>query len=343
MKHKKILVIGYFGYSTNQIDGQTIRTRSVYSLLKSKNEIDVYFFDTQSFKKSKFNLFKLVHLLIKSDIVFNVAAHGNLTYLFPIIYSISFLTRAKLNYIAIGGWLFNFIENKPMHSYMLSKVKNVYVQTENLCVKLQDYNFKNVHLLNNFRLIEYPEINFKYRSKGCIRLVFMARVHPLKGVDSIFELEKKLKKIGKNNFSIDVYGPVVKEYEQDFFRKIEHSSVRYCGVVEPSDVYQVLQRYDLMLFPTKYFTEGFPGSILDAYISGLPVIATKWLNAEEFISEGKTGYIVEFNNDVSFVNKTIELIENPIEIFNLKKNVEIKRNDYSANKAWRVLENGIYD
>lgn len=341
MKNKNILVIGYFGYLTNQIDGQTIRTRSIYSLLQAKSESNVHFFDTQSFKESKVNLIKLIYLLLKSDIIFNVAAQGNLKYLFPLIYCINSITRAKLNYIAVGGWLFDFLKNKPIHRYMLSRVKNVYVQTENLCVKLNDYNFNNVHLLNNFRLIEYPEIDFECAPKNNIRLVFMARVHPLKGINLIFELEKELNKTDLYNISIDIYGPIVKEYEQEFLNKIELSSVRYGGIIEPSYVYGILQQYDLMLFPTKYFTEGFPGSILDAYISGLPVIATHWLNAEEFIDDEKTGYIVDFNDDDLFIKKVLDLLNKPNKIFELKKNIVIKRSYYSADSAWNILQFAI--
>ena len=30
----KVLVLGYFGYQTNQLDGQTVKTRDVYRLAK---------------------------------------------------------------------------------------------------------------------------------------------------------------------------------------------------------------------------------------------------------------------------------------------------------------------
>ena len=42
MNGKKILVIGYFGYKSNQLDGQTIKTRNVYKLIKLKKMIYVY-------------------------------------------------------------------------------------------------------------------------------------------------------------------------------------------------------------------------------------------------------------------------------------------------------------
>lgn len=29
---RKVLVLGYFGYNTNQLDGQTVKTRHIYTL-----------------------------------------------------------------------------------------------------------------------------------------------------------------------------------------------------------------------------------------------------------------------------------------------------------------------
>lgn len=51
---KKVLVLGYFGYLTDQLDGQTVKTRDVYRLAKEQlTDCDVEYFDTQSLQKSK--------------------------------------------------------------------------------------------------------------------------------------------------------------------------------------------------------------------------------------------------------------------------------------------------
>ena len=45
---KRILVLGYFGYLTNQLDGQTVKTRDVYRLVKEQSkDYSVDYFDTQ--------------------------------------------------------------------------------------------------------------------------------------------------------------------------------------------------------------------------------------------------------------------------------------------------------
>lgn len=338
-----VLVLGYFGYETNQIDGQTIKTRDVYTLLKNNSNEEVSYFDTQSFQKSKFNLISLLLALAKADIVFYLPAHNSLKFIFPVVYVISKLCSTKINYLVVGGWLVEFLKNRPFHKYLLSKINGIYVETNTLYSGLKAYNFTNIHKLHNFRIIDYPIIESNNKNYFAIRLIFMARVHPLKGVNLLFKLEEEINKAGIENVFIEIYGPIFKDYEDEFVAKLKRSSIKYCGVLEPSEIYDVLQNYDLMLFPTKYYTEGFPGTILDAYISGLPVIATKWLNAEEFIDHGETGFIVPFDDNEIFIKQVMDIITNPVIITELKKSALLKREEYSADRAWGVLKNAIYN
>ena len=204
-----------------------------------------------------------------------------------------------------------------------------------MCGNLKKYNFKNTVLLNNFRLVQYENINIT--CKPITKIVFMARVHEMKGVDTIFKLSDMLLKLGYNNIMIDIYGPIYDGYKSIFLEKLPNSLVNYGGIIEPHDVYSILKKYDFMIFPTKYYTEGFPGSILDAYISGLPVVASAWLNAYEFIDDKQTGYVVEFNNEGKFIDMVIWLIENPDKLWILRENVLAKRQQYSADTAWNTL------
>src|SRR5690606_29973646 len=72
------------------------------------------------------------------------------------------------------------------------------------------------------------------------------------------------------------------------------SYIRYKGSVNYVDSVDVLKKYFALLFPTQFKTEGIPGTIIDAYAAGLPVIASEWDSAHEIIDQGSTGYIYEF-------------------------------------------------
>src|SRR5690554_6801914 len=108
----KALVLGYFGYANNQLDGQTVKTRNIYYLLKSKEKEvfdQVTYFDTQSFQKSKLKIFSAFKKVIQSNIVYYLPAQNNLRFIFPFVFILCKLFNVKLHYIVVGGWLGDFL------------------------------------------------------------------------------------------------------------------------------------------------------------------------------------------------------------------------------------------
>lgn len=349
MNKSKVLVLGYFGYVTNQLDGQTVKTRSIYELLKSKEKKTGFilsFFDTQTFQTNRSDVLKMFSKVCKTDLLIYIAAHNNLKYFFPIIYLIAKVRRIPIHYIVVGGWLAEFIKNKPLHIHMLRKIKGIYPQTKDLKNKLQTiYNFSNVYQLNNFRIGDHGlQADQSDKSdKNQLKLVYMARVHPMKGVDVLFHLADDLKSSNIHSVSIDIYGPIFDEYEQEFEEKLKTNGlVKYKGILQPVDIQKTLSEYDIMLFPTRYFTEGFPGSILDSFYAGVPVISTKWKYADEFIDDGHCGIISPFDNESAFIENVKSLIGNPKIINELKKGALKQALKFSPEVAWDVLEENMF-
>lgn len=341
---KNVLVLGYFGYENNQLDGQTVKTRNIFTLLKSKERSffkKVSYFDTQTFQKSKINLLKAFTAISKVDLLFYLPAHNNLKWIFPFIFIYCKLFNIKIHYIVVGGWLAEYLKNKPLHKWMLKRIEGIYPENIELVENLkQHYNFTNVFQLHNFRIVEAKSIIPNKSEK--IKLVFMARVHPLKGINTVFKLADELVKNNIVNVEINVYGPVFPDYDADFKLYLNKNNlVRYMGVLQPDDIYNTLVNYDLMLFPTQYFTEGFPGSILDSYIANIPVIATNWKYAHEFIENEKSGLIVDFGNEEEFIAKTINLIQNSKALEQLKQGAALQSEKYSPEHAWSIIKDNI--
>lgn len=343
-KKNRVLVLGYFGYANNQLDGQTIKTRNIYNLLKSKeSDIDskVSYFDTYTFRLNKFNVLKMFYKVCNCDILIYIPAYNNLKYFFPILYLLGKFKKIKIHYIVVGGWLANFIKDKPLHVKFLRNIQGIYPQTKDLCLSLKSqYNFDNVCQLNNFRIHNYTPVSSNLQTVKN-KLVFMARVHPLKGVDVIFKLANRLESEQIKSV-IDIYGPIYDKYRLDFdYLLQDNKNVRYKGILQQEQIYETLEQYDLMLFPTKYFTEGFPGSILDAYIAGIPVLATRWKYAEEFIEDNVGGVLTNFDDEDDFINKTIEIITSD-QLSKLKFGVGKQAYKYSPEAAWNTLRNKIF-
>ena len=115
--------------------------------------------------------------------------------------------------------------------------------------------------------------------------------------------------------------------------------MKYYGPLEPSDIYETLEQNDVMLLPTHFYTEGLPGSILDAYISGIPVIVTKWKHATEFVDDGNTGIIIPFEDDGTALFDAVMSLYNNKDILNcMKQKANKKAYDFSSEKAWDLLQ-----
>lgn len=345
MKEKvKVLVFGYFGYHTHQLDGQTIKTRSIYEMLRTHDELEVRYADTQEFRYSIKAIWIFIVTLLRCDRLIYIPAHNNLKYLFPAIFVIAHLLRFQVIYIAVGGWLPEYLRDLPMHRWLLKRIKGILMENNFASSQLKElYGFRRVSVIPNFRQEPIGDFLPRMREKDeMLRLVFMARINKMKGLDTIAGVAAKVKDAYPEiKISIDFYGPINAPdklyFEQELIEK--YSFIHYKGVLEPDKIVVTLRSYDAMLFPTHYFTEGFPGSILDAYRAGIPVIATHWKYATEFIQENVTGYIVDFGNPILPMFSCIrKLYSDSSLLLRLKEGAYNRSLCYTPDAAWGILK-----
>ena len=96
--------------------------------------------------------------------------------------------------------------------------------------------------------------------------------------------------------------------ESEEFKSISKPrNIQCCGEVSKEEVIKHMLSADLLLFPT--YTEGFPNVILEAMVSGLPIISTP-VGAIPEIIEDKGGKIIEVGNIEGFI-KAIEELQEP--------------------------------
>ena len=104
--------------------------------------------------------------------------------------------------------------------------------------------------------------------------------------------------------------------------------------------YKVLSGYDVMLFPTYWNGEGFPGTIIDAYIAGLPVIASDWSMNEELIEHEVTGWIIPPQDEMSLSNRMKQVICNRGCLGEMSRACQKQSINYKADKiiSYELLE-----
>ncbi len=339
---KRILILGYFGYITNQLDGQTVKTRYVYELLKKKSKFfeSVNYFDSQSFQFNKLSFFNMIWRIFRCQKLIYLPATKNLTYIFPIIYLICKLRRVDTLYVVVGGWLAEYLENKALHAALLSRIRAIFPENKHLKEKLEKkYGFRNVHIFPNFRMHSFTP-SF-YQEKNSFKIVFMARINRMKGIDATFRLAEQIEK--KHNqdspIEIDFYGPIDEGEEGYFKQQIDKFDfVTYRGILQPDEIYDALGQYDVSILPTHYPGEGFPGTIVDSYASGLPVIVSNWKYLPEVVDHGITGYVFDLKNENEFYEYVDKLYRDRALLLRMKKNAFEKSKIFSAENAWGIIK-----
>lgn len=121
----------------------------------------------------------------------------------------------------------------------------------------------------------------------------------------------------------------------------QYDFVEYCGHLQPELIHETLSQYDVMLLPTHFYTEGLPGSVVDAYIAGIPVIVTEWKHSHEFVDDGKSGYIVPFEDGIQQMIDKVLLLEKDRELLRqMKTNALVKRMEFAPPKLEKIVMGG---
>jgi len=145
-------------------------------------------------------------------------------------------------------------------------------------------------------------------SAGARRFVFIGQVKPSKGVREILGAAGTF----QNGATVDFYGEL-----RDGIRPGEFGgAARYCGKVPPGEVMPTLAKYDVLLLPTYYSGEGYPGVILEAFAAGIPVIATRWQAISEIVND-ENGILIEPRDPQQLAAAMQRLMYDPAQLQNL--------------------------
>ena len=155
-----------------------------------------------------------------------------------------------------------------------------------------------------------------------------------KGITDAIEALAELNK-GKIIATLTVYGPIAAEYKAEFEQLIAKYKdfCTYGGVVSPDDSVKTLKNYYMLLFPTYWKGEGMPGTIIDAFCAGVPVIARRWGYCDEMIEHQKTGFVYDFDKPEELKTWLEYVLKYPQEIYKMKKNCLLAGSNYIAQKV----------
>ena len=320
---KTCLIVGKFAMKENILDGQTVKCKTIYDeLVKKYGQENISYIDTYGWKKRPIKLFFNCFKGAKQyNNVIIMPAHNGVKIFSSLFSFLKKLFHTKIHYIVIGSWLFNVTQESKRIQKSLLKFDTIFVETKKLKGNLEKSGFKNIVLMRNYKnlkVIEFKKDNL-YKNKDVLNLCIFSRINKEKGVLDAINTIKEINSDGIK-FKLDIYGMIENEFKSEFFESLNDSKeyIEYKGIIDSQKSVDIISKYDILLFPTKYYTEGIPGTIIDAYASGVPVISSAWENSDDIVINNSTGLLFEFGNLNDFKQKLIYAYDNQQEMYNMK-------------------------
>lgn len=343
MMRKRVCIIGHFGFGKELLNGQTVKSKILArELTRVLGQEQVMLTDTHGGVKALLKLpFQTFSALRSCDNVVILPAHRGLRIITPLLRFWNLFFHRRLHYAVIGGWLASYLENKKSLARQLKKFTGIYAETNTMQKALEAAGFQNVWVMPNCKeLMPLTADTLPDVSREPYRLCTFSRVMREKGIGDACEAVKAVnEKLGRSVYSLDIYGPVdanQREWFEDL-QKTFPDYIRYGDCVPFDKSVEVLQNYFALLFPTRYFTEGIPGTIIDAYAAGVPVISARWESFSDLVDEGSTGYGYEFGS-VQALTEQLELAaKTPERILKLKETCLERSREYLPENAIAVL------
>lgn len=339
MAKNNIGVIGFYKKGEQFNSGQIVKTVSIVDALKELPNTKVTIMNTYKWKTRGISLFfKIFFSFFKCKNIILITAQKGIRVFTPLLSFLNKIFRRRIHYIVIGGWIGQKVA-KQKALKRIGKFYKVYVETTKIQEELATLGINNTAILNNFKdlpLASDEDLN-KVHEKP-FNICYFSRVEPEKGVEDIINV---LEDINKEEIKckLTIYGVIRPNYKEDFLTLVaKHSNyVEYAGVIKYDQSVTTIKDYFLQIFPTRYATEGIPGSIIDSYFAGVPVIAARWNSFEEIIAEGQTGLGYPLKDSKALQTLLEKVIEEPQIISDMKRNCQQKASEYSKDHFLQVF------
>lgn len=337
-------ICGHYGGNKVFLDGQTVKTKNVTSeLIKKYGKQKVVTVDTYGGVKSILKCLKKLHFMLKNcENIIILPAHNSIK-VFPFfLVVLNQFYHRKIHYIVIGGWLPEFVKSNHYIAKVLKRLDYIYVETSTMKKELVKQGFKNTIIMPNFKRLNI--INAELLSHQYIKpfkLCTFSRVMKQKGIEDVIDVVNEINdKRGQIIFELDIYGQIDSDYEDEFNKLKEEFSIniKYKGAVLAEKSVDIIQDYFALVFPTHFYTEGIPGTIIDAYAAGVPVIASEWESFKDVIDNGITGLGYEFGNKMDLQKKLEYIADNPKLIINMKSACIEKAEQFMPENAILKME-----
>ena len=337
-------IIGNFGDGTT-IGGQIIKSLELRKAMQVKFR-ELHCLDFKATKRNPILfIFQLWQVLYYSQNVVIILATPGYLKILPVISLFNLFLKRNLYEIVIGGVRHRWLSKRKVSLYFEKKIRKIYVESQWMVSQYKQIGLLNVSWLPNFKsftAITSEELLQLINENDQLHLCTFSRIDKMKGIDVAIEIVNEINgRFDKAIVTLDIIGPVNPEYKVEFEKLLNENSnefVNYCGKVDTDRAVATLKRYDVMLFPTNWIAEGFPGVFIDAMAVGLPVLANDRMNFRDVIQNGYNGYLIQETSKIQDYQEILwKLFSNRELLLQLRKNALSEAKKYETDTVLQQL------
>ncbi|OED98587.1 glycosyltransferase family 4 protein [Vibrio breoganii] len=270
------------------IGGTTVSFKTLVDNLSDHTEANISVVDLssglsvkglKSVKVKLLLLFKLFKSIKATDVVTLHVSIGSLRLIGPFVLLLCKLLGKPLVVRRFGGVL---IKECSRTSRLILNMVYKYSDAGLLQTKTQLEEAKSLMSYANWFPTSRNAPSFQCSvSNQCSKFLFLSQVKKNKGVFDLINAFGKYRNINKN-VTLDIYGPLFDDIKEE---DLAFDGINYRGVVSSGNIYEVINKHDILVLPTFYEGEGYPGIIIEAMHCGKPIITTNWKNIPEVVDE----------------------------------------------------------
>jgi glycosyltransferase involved in cell wall biosynthesis len=286
-------------------------------------------------KNNLVELRKFISALLSREVIFVIGSASKMRKVLSwFLYHFNRRCMKRSLLVVMGGTFAALISKQKTYGKWVSGYKKIYVETNKMRNMLEMCGLGNADVLPNCRPRPTKLLELCPSEAGRLRCIFFSQISREKGADIVLEAAALLRNV-LPGLSIDFYGHINDQYKCEFEKTITTiKNVEYKGVfkADGENIYQKLNEYDLLLFPTRWKTEGVPGVLVEAKISALPAIVSNVSFNAEIVEDGVSGVVIDKNDAESLAQTILRLAGDLVLLDNMKKGALESAKHYFADR-----------
>lgn len=190
--------------------------------------------------------------------------------------------------------------------------------------------------ISNFIFID----KYIYRTRVPLRPVFLSNriLEPLYNIDCILRAFQIIQRRYPDAQLFVAHEGFDRKRLETIARDLELRNVEFVGLVPHEKIAELYDSVDVYLNSPDL--DCMPGSLIECFASGLPIVSTNAGGIPYIVEDGQTGLLVELNDHNALAEKAMLLLENPDVAKRIIENGRRQAENYSwdhAREKWLEL------